>query len=194
MLESLSFLVKERVTFLKTTDIYDIYDAETGEEIGIAIENPGSLVSTLRWFVSKRLMPTRIEVREYPDESLVFSMTRGVNLFRQRVEVRDSQETLIGYFKSKMFSFGGGFHVYDANDRLFAEVKGNFVGYQFRFLTPDGDVIGEVSKKFEGFKTIFTSSDTYLVEIDEELEGQPLAKMLLLAAALAIDIVYYEGN
>ena len=39
-------------------------------------------------------------------------------------------------------------------------------------------------------KELFTSADSYGVEINPELAEQPMAKMLILAAVLAIDLIY----
>jgi uncharacterized protein YxjI len=195
VLELQNYLVKEQVTLLKTTDTYDIFDPESGEQVGVAKENPGALISTLRWFVSKKLMPTKVEVREHPEGSLVFTIRKPVALFRQTVEVYDAEDRKVGYFKSKLFAIGGGFYVYDKNDKQFAEVKGKWTGWEFTFLTPDGVEMGRVTKKWAGaLRELFTSADNYVVTISNDLAEQPIAKMLLLAATLAIDIVYYERN
>jgi uncharacterized protein YxjI len=195
MLELQNYLVKEQVTLLKTTDTYDIFDPESGEQVGVAKENPGALISTLRWFISKKLMPTKVEVREHPEGSLVFTIRKPVALFRETVEVYDAEDRKIGYFKSKLFAIGGGFYVYDKNDKQFAEVKGKWTGWEFTFLTPDGVEMGRVTKKWAGaLRELFTSADNYVVSISDDLAEQPIAKMLLLAATLAIDIVYYERN
>ena len=195
MLDYQRYFVREHVAVLKTTDTYDIYDADGGAKVGTAREAVSGTVAALRWFVSKKLMPTRIEVREPPDGSLVFTISRGWYLFRAHVEVRDAQGELVGTFRSKLVTIGGGFWVYDKHGNEFAEVKGSWTGFHFRFLTPDGIELGEVSKKFEGLgKELFTSADSYLVTISDELAEQPLAKMLLLAAALAIDIVFKESG
>lgn len=194
MLEARRLLVKERVKFLKSHHTYDIYDPDGDLQapVGIAEEDIGSVVQLLRWFVSKQLMPTRIEVREMPDDSLVFTISRGWYLFRSRVEVHDAQGALVGYFKSKLITWAGGFYVYDPDDGPFAEVKGNFIGFKYRMLTPDGSLeLGKVSKKWGGVaKELFTSSDTYMVEVAEELDEQPMAKMLVVAAALATDMIF----
>jgi uncharacterized protein YxjI len=194
MLEARRFLVKERVKFLKSHHTYDLYDpdGDPKEPVGVAEETIGTLAQILRWFVSKQLMPTRIEVREKPDDSLVFTISRGWYIFRSRVEVHDSQGALVGYFKSKLISWSGGFTVYDPNDKPFADVKGNFIGFKYRMTTPDGAVeLGNVSKKWGGVaKELFTSSDTYLVEVAEDLDEQPIAKMLVVAAALATDMIF----
>jgi len=186
------YLVKEQVKFLKSHHTYDIYDADTSEQIGVAEENIGQITQILRWFVSKQLMPTTVEIREKPDDSLVFTISRGWYLFRSRVEIHDAQGALIGYFKSKIVSWSGGFYVYDKNDRQFAEVKGNFTGFKYSVVTPDGKVhLGKVSKTWGGMvKELFTSADTYMVEVDEDLSEQPISKMLVLASCLATDMIF----
>lgn len=194
MLDAQRFLVKERVKFLQGYASYDIYDADAGdaEPIGTAEEQVGVLKQLLRWFVSKSLMGTHIEVREKPDDALVFTISRGWYVFRSRVEVRDAQGEPVGYFRSKLLTIGGGFHVYTPDDRHFAEVKGNFIGFNYRILTPDRAVeLGGVSKQWGGVaKELFTSADTYAISISDDLQEQPLAKMLVLAAALAVDMIF----
>lgn len=192
MLEPLRYLVKEQVKFLASHATYDIFDAETSDQIGVAEEVIGPVTQVLRWFVSKQLMPTTVEVREKPDDSLVFTIIRGWYLFQSRVEIHDAQGDLVGYFKSKILSWSGGFWVYDRKDREFAEVKGNFIGFKYRVLTPDGGVeLGKVSKTWAGVvKELFTSADTYMVEVNEDLNEQPISKMLVLAAALAVDMIF----
>lgn len=192
MLESRRFLVKEQVKYLKSHHTYDIHDADTEEQIGTADETISPLTQVMRWFVSKQLMGTRIEIREKPDESLVFTLSRGWYIFRSRVEVHDAQGELIGYLKSKLISWSAGFFIYGRDDQLFAEVKGNLFGFKYRVTTPDGSVeLGRVSKQWKGFtREFFTSSDWYLVEINEDLDEQPMAKMLVLAAALATDMIF----
>jgi uncharacterized protein YxjI len=39
-------------------------------------------------------------------------------------------------------------------------------------------------------KEMFTSADTFGVEVSEDLAQEPMAKMLILAATLAIDLIY----
>jgi uncharacterized protein YxjI len=193
MLELQRFLIKERVAFLKTVDTYDIFDPDSQDQVGIASEEPGTWNKWLRWIISKQLMSTRVVVREMDDASLVFTIRKPFSLWRARVEVYDAEDNLVGYFKSKLFSMGGGFWVYDQHDQQFAEIKGDWKGWNFKFLTPDGQEVGLVTKKWAGLgKELFTSADTYIVSISDSLSTHPIAKMLLLAAALAIDVVYKE--
>jgi uncharacterized protein YxjI len=195
MLESNSFAIQEHKKILSSVQSYDIRDGETGEVVGTARENIGGLTKALRWVMSKHLLPTAVEVREKPDDSLVFTLRRGWYIFKSRVEVRDSQGQLVGYFRSKFFTISGGFHVYDKGGKYFAQVKGRLFGFDYRFLTEDGKVeLGQVSKVLGGLagvaREMFFSADNYFLKVNPDLAEQPLAKMLLLAATLSVDLIY----
>src|SRR5438132_166615 len=117
MLEQQHFLIKERIAFWKTTDIYDIFNPETGKQVGQAEEVVSGFIRALRLFVSKKWMPLTIEVREHPEGALVFYLRKPVRLIRETVEVYDAEGHKLGYFQSKILSIGGGFWVYDKYDK-----------------------------------------------------------------------------
>jgi uncharacterized protein YxjI len=188
-----TFLVKERVGFLKLVDTFDIYDPATGAQVGIARENIGTMVKLLRFLINKRLLPTTVEVREREDGHVLLTISRGLTLLRSHVTVTDSVGKPIGLFKSKLFSIGGGFHVLDGLQQPVAEIKGDWKGWNFRFLTPDGNEIGKVTKKWAGLgKELFTSADNYVIALSESAAIRPDAAPLLLAAGIAIDTVFKE--
>jgi len=193
-LDLTQFVVKEHVGLLKLTDTYDIFDAATQEKVALARENIHALIKILRFFVNKQLLPTRVTVTQGDERGpLLFEIKRPLTFFRSKVSVFDATGAPLGYFKSKLFSFGGGFHVYDVKDQRLAEVKGDWKGWNFKFLDPSGNELGTVTKKWAGLaKELFTSADTYAVTIDDSLQGERTATVLLLAAALAIDVVFKE--
>ncbi len=193
MLDRKMLLIKERVGFLKFVDTFDIFDPVTGAQIGIARERTGLALKLLRLLINKRLLPTRVEVRERDDTPVLMTLRRGASVLRARVTVRDSMDMEVGLFKSKLFSFGGGFHVFDAQQQPVAEVKGDWKGWNFRFLAPDGSELGKVTKKWAGLgKELLTSADNYIIALAEGRQLPRNAAMLLLAAGLAIDTVYKE--
>jgi len=196
MLEWQRFLIREHIGAFKLTDTYDIFASENGQPIGVAREVIGGVKKFLRMFLSKNLFPTTIEIREGPDESLLCTLHRGMNWLSTRIEVIDAQDQLIGYFQSKRMTIAGGFWVYTADDQQFAEVKAKSVmGFDYVFRTPDGTELGNVSKEFGGIaKEMFTSADSYEVTLADSMRDQPFAKMLLLAAALCIDMVFKESK
>jgi uncharacterized protein YxjI len=194
MFDRKTLLVKERVGFLRFVDTFDIYDPATGVQIGIARENTSIVLKLLRLLINKRLLPTRVEVREREDTPVLMTLRRGASILTARVSVRDAMDTEIGLFKSKLFSIGGGFHVLDAHQQPIADVKGDWKGWNFRFLAPDGSELGSVTKKWGGLgKELLTSADNYIIALTEVRQLPQNTAMLLLAAGLAIDIVYKEN-
>ena len=189
------FVVKEHVGLLKLTDTFDIFDAGTQQKVAVARETPGGFYKFMRLVVNKKILPNTVTVTQGDENGpLLFTIHKPFTFLRARVRVRDASGTALGYFKSKLFSLGGGFWVYNNDDELFAEVKGDWKGWNFRFITPEGEELGLVTKKWAGLgKELFTSADNYVVSISDDLADQPVAKTLLLAAALAIDIVYKEN-
>lgn len=193
MLNLNTFLVKERVTVMKLVDTYDIFDPDSGNQVGIAREEPSAWAKWLRLVLSKQLMPTTINIYEREGEPPLFSIHRPFSLGRPKVQVRDASGSPVGYFKSKLQTLGVGFWVYDNQDNQVAEVKGDWKGWNFKFLSSTQAEMGLVTKKWVGVaKELFTSADNYIVSIDPMAAAQPTTRMLLLAAALAIDIVYKE--
>jgi hypothetical protein len=195
VLECNRFAIQEHRKILSAVQSYDIRNGDTGDVVGSARETIGGFTQAMRWIISKHLMPTTVEVREKPDDSLVFTLRRGWYIFRSRVEVRDAVGQLVGFFKSKFFTISGGFHVYDKDGKYFAHVKGRMFGFDYRFLTEDGKVeLGSVAKRIGGVgglaREVFFSADNYFLEVNPELAEQPIAKMLLLAATLAVDLIY----
>ncbi len=67
MLELQNYFVKEHVGFGKMHDVYDILDPDPQEKVGIATENISGFKKFLRLFISKKLMSTQAEVRDFPD-------------------------------------------------------------------------------------------------------------------------------
>lgn len=195
MLNRQQYFIREHVGLMKLSDVYDILDPATKVKIGEAREEISGLVKLLRLLIHKQLMPTRVAVYEGADEGsrkLVFSIRRGVMLFRTRVEVIDAAGRQVGYFRSKLLSLGGAFRVFTSDDKEIALVKGDWKGWNFRFLSGETE-IGVITKKWAGLgKELFTSADNYLISIN----GQPDAtiNLLLLAAGLAVDTVLKENK
>jgi uncharacterized protein YxjI len=124
---------------------------------------------------------------------VLFTIDKPFTFLRSKVVVHDASGQAMGYFKSKLFSLGGGFWVHDMSDQVVAEIKGDWKGWNFKFLNGQGGEIGLVTKKWGGLaKELFTSADTYAVSIAESAGDGRATRILLLAAALAIDIVFKE--
>jgi uncharacterized protein YxjI len=193
LLERTTFFIKERVAMLKLTDTFDILDPATGQSIGLAKEEPPTWAKWLRLVVNKSMLPTAVNIYESDGQPPVLSIQRGFTFLRSKVRVVAGHGESLGYFKSKLLSLGGGFYVFDNADQQVAEVKGNWKGWDFRFLSKSGREIGTVTKKWAGLgKELFSSADNYVISITDVAGAGQGASALLLAAGLAIDIVFKE--
>ena len=150
MLESRRLLVRRGEG--RRLDVFDP-DGDPHAPVGVAEDVTGPFGRLLRL--------SRVEVRELPDESLVFTVARGSVFRRSRVEVHDAQGALVGWIDD-----GG--RIRSVDGRPFAELAGG------RVKGPAGVEIGKVSRNGDGA----------LIEMAEELDGRPLAKMLVVSVAL----------
>ncbi|WP_324674783.1 phospholipid scramblase-related protein [Hymenobacter sp. GOD-10R] len=193
MLNRHNYFIREHVGMFKLEDTYDILDPETNEQIGIASEATPSWAIWLRLLFKKQMLPATVAVRETLDSKPLLRIERGWTFWRSKVRVIDAHENELGYFKSKIFSLAGGFHVYSPQDEKIAEIKGSWKSWDFKFISASGQEVGVVTKKWAGFgKELFTTADNYLISIHDTGEVQPISTVMLLAAGLAIDTVFNE--
>ncbi len=193
LLDRKIFLVKERVAMLKLTDAYDIVDPETEQPVGIAREVPEAWIRYLRLVVSKQLLPTRIDVFESEEHPPLFSIHKPLNILRPTISITDQTGMCLGFLKSKVLTVGGGFVVLDAQQQPLAEINGDWRGWDFQILGNNGEELGRVTKKWAGLgKELLTSADNYIISINESAGTYHNTTILLLAAGLAIDMVFKE--
>jgi len=193
MFTNSTYLIRERVGLLKLADTYDIVEADTGAQVGVAHEKPHWAVHVLRFLIDKRLLPTTVFIAPTMDAAPVLSIHRGPAFFRSKVSVKSGDGKEIGYFRSKFLSLGGAFRVFDRHDNQIAEIKGDWKGWNFKFLGSDGTEIGTVTKKWAGLaKEFFTSADNYVINLAQGHSQE--AMLILMAAGIAIDTVYKEGR
>jgi len=186
------YLVKEHVGMFKAANNYDIYDPETGAVImECREEHLGMITKILRFTDFKRMTPFDIQIKT-PEGRQVVRVKRGISLFLSKVEVLDENDHVIGGFKQKLFSIGGAFTVLDANETPLCQLKGKWTGWDFRFL--DGETeLAHVMKKWAGIgKELFTSADNYVLQISDSVAADNVARQLILAAVMCIDMVLKE--
>jgi uncharacterized protein YxjI len=186
------YLVKEHVGIFKAANNFDIYDPETGEMIMECREdNLGIFSKILRFTDYKRMTPFDIRVTDMEGRQ-VLRISRGISVFLSRVEVFDGADQLVGIFKQKLFSIGGAFTVLNSAEEPVCELKGNWVGWDFRFMM-DNFQFARVNKKWSGLgKEMFTSADNYMLDISDEVSPVDSTRQLILAAVLCIDMVLKE--
>jgi uncharacterized protein YxjI len=185
------FLVKEHVGIFKASNNYDIHDAATGNLLMHCRENIGWITKIFRFTDYKRMTPFNIIVST-PDGKQLVRVSRGVSIFLSKVDVFDESDTRVGGFKQKFFSIGGSFNVLDQSDNVVCTLKGNWVGWDFKFMSGN-DEFAKVSKQWGGIgKELFTSADNYVLQISDKVPAGSSVRQLILAAVLCIDMVLKE--
>lgn len=182
-----SIFVKEKVAMMKLRDTYDLLEPETQAVLGQVKDEPATWAKWLRLIVKKGLLPTTVNVYSGGDPRPVLSVHKHPGFLRTRLEVHDGRGGTLAQLRSKLFSLGGSFVIYDPSGQEIGQLKGDWKGWDYS-ATIQGQPIGVVTKKWAGLlKEAFTNADQYLVK-SERPEQLPL----LLGLALAVDIVYKE--
>lgn len=198
MLDRRQYAVKEHVGLFKLCDTFDIFDGETGEQLGCALEEISTFTKLMRLLVNKKLLPTCINIYEGTKEApgeLQFSIRRGMVFLRPKAEIVMPDGKVVGFLRSKLLSLGITLLVFDNNENQIATVKGDWKGWNFKIIDKSEREIGVVAKKWAGLaKEFFTSADNYAIALNDNVELKPGYVTLLLAAGLAIDSIFKEGN
>jgi uncharacterized protein YxjI len=186
------YLVKEHLGILKAANNFDIHDPVSGAIIMECREPTlGFFTKLLRFTDYKSMTPFDVQIR-LPNGEPVVRIRRGISIWLSRVEVTDSENRLIGTFKQKLFSFGGKFDLLDSNNNVTCQLKGNLIGWNFRFIR-DEIQLAHVSKQWSGLgKEFFTSADNYVLEVNQQVGEDMELRKLILAAVMCIDMVLKE--
>jgi hypothetical protein len=138
-----------------------ILDPATGKPLGFARPRATSLPPWLRW-----LLRSALEIVESEDESLLCTLSCPWFVLRGW-EVSDADEHPVGALRGHL--------ILDRYDRQLASVA-RAEGGGHRFLSPDGYELGFLGPAAADMRLTFA----------EHLAGDPFARMMLLAAALAL--------
>ena len=186
------FVIKEHPGFFKASNNYDVFDPETGEVI-LHCREPslGGITKLLRFTDYKRNTPFNVEVTT-PSGDPVLRVKRGISVFLSKVHVFDDDEEPVGGFKQKVFSIGGAFNVLDVDDQPLCQLKGKWTSWEFSFQK-EGVEFAKVSKKWAGLgRELFTTADTYMLEIHDRIPDDSNLRTLILGAVFCIDMVLKE--
>ncbi len=187
------YLVKEHVGMFKAANQFDILDPASGEVLLLCREpHLGLFTKLFRFTDYKTLTPFDVHIQA-PDGQTLVRVTRGISVWLSRVRVLDENNQPLGSFKQKFLSIGGKFAVLDDQDAPVCTLKGKWTSWDFRFLADDGTEYAHVTKKWAGLgKELFTTADTYVLQIAEDLPPDHPIRMLILAAVMCIDMVLKE--
>lgn len=183
LLDQNKFIVRTKGKLFSSKVSFEILDPENGNVLGKGNNVTG--------FFASLLGGTTIEVRDTADNSVLFSVKRSGLIFKKD-QVLDAGGQVIGRYKSKSFSFSGGYHIYDKDGKHLAEIQGKLLKAEYKFLTPDrkGEM-GSVSRTWGGMaKSLLTGGDTYGVQMGSQFTNDEIAKILILGATIAVESIF----
>lgn len=187
-----TFFVKEHPAVFKAAKFYDIYNPDTSEMIMTCREeNLSFLTKIFRFSDARRMTPFHLTVEDTKGNKIV-SVKRGFTWFVSEVEVLDGKGNLIGRFRQKLFSIGGRFELFDAQNNHVLTLQGKFTSWEFKLLRDEVE-FATITKKWAGFaKEMFTTADNYMIQISDKVPAESPLRPLIIAAAMCIDLVLKE--
>jgi uncharacterized protein YxjI len=188
--ENQSYFIDEKVNFFKFENSYQIFN-DKGENIGAVNQKLSFGQKILRLFINKQALPFYIEIND-TNGRLVSSLSRGFTLGMSKIVVKNEHGQMVGSIKQKFKLFKPTFHIFNAQEAQIAEINGDWKGWDFKIIDQHNNQIGTISKKWGGaLKEIFTSADKYNVSFDQNYTDTQ-NKMLMVSAAITIDMVHNE--
>jgi len=198
MIESVLFqhnvlVVNQKAKLIELTNQYSVFDAD-GNTVGHVNQVGQSNVKKLLRLVSSvdQFLTHHFDITDASD-ALVMSITRPAKLFKSTVLINDSTGAELGRIVQENV-FGKIHFALEVGGLKIGAIKAeNWRAWNFSIEDADGREVARITKKFAGLaREIFTTADSYVVEIHENL-SQPLHS-LVIAAALSIDTALKQDS
>jgi hypothetical protein len=188
--------------FVSAPNSYDFYEPDTRQKVGEASEVQDGALTAMHSLIrgSKAWTTARIEVCEGRDHVLLFSVRRPPHLWTSRVEILSPEDEPLGYFTWKAFSrlLSQPFLIHDAGGRLVLQMRPEFLRGRLNFFDMRGRYLGNMMTEAAYLGRVKIAwvprGGSYYVTFGARLERRPRHKLLLLGAALGLDLIDTEGG
>jgi uncharacterized protein YxjI len=187
-------IVNQKAKLIELTNEYRIRD-EQGNEIGVIRQEGQSTIRKLARFVSSidQFLTHTLGVYD-ASGSKVLELTRPRKIMKSRIDVTDGQGRGVGSIVQRNMIGKIRFGLEDVAGTHLGEIRAeNWRAWNFSIVDPTEREVGRVTKTFEGVaKTLFTTADDYLVELDPSLQGD--LRLLAFASAAGIDTALKQDS
>ncbi len=189
MLELTAFAIRERVKIAET-DTYDIYNATSGQKVGVAHERISPAASWGRLFVSKHWFAASIEIAPAEHADPVLCMKRDGGIVPRNIRIETAKGQTLATVHAR--NFKRGLDIKNGKGEPVAEIRViGLRGREFEVVDLQGNLIGKISQKWAGLaKELLTTSDDYIVSV--EGKSNPRRAALMLGIGMAIDSCFKE--
>ncbi len=188
-LEHNIFIIKEEVNIFAFANNYTIYNAD-GDVIG-SVKQKMTLGDKFLKFLLGNSAPFLFEIRDTSGR-LWATISRGWLFMLSKMTLCDAEGNHLIYIDQKFKFFNSEFEVLNAHGGRWATIVGDWAAWDFEIRSEEGASFGFIRKKWAGMlREMFTTADKYMVQ-PTELANSPDKKLLVLATAIAVDMVFKE--
>jgi uncharacterized protein YxjI len=181
--------VDEKVNAFKFKNEYSLYN-DAGEVVGSIHQLLSTWEKIRKLLISQKITPFNYEIRNSHGE-IIAEIKKGWTFWLPKIQLV-MNGAVIGVIHQRFKLIKPKFDIYDNNNQPIGSIKGNWSHWQFDITSDKGIELGHVSKKWAGIaKELFTTADKYIVNIDPSVQDEKM-RMLVLSAALTIDLVLKE--
>jgi hypothetical protein len=194
LLSRAGYLVRAAFDVTRGVDAYEMLDPDTGLKVGFASEvEPGAVRRCFRSAFGRNLLLTSVAVYEQASQDLVFTLNELPSLWRPRLVLFDARGAHLCCFAGMFAVIGGGFLVRDRHGRLLGRIEDESEEGRYIFRGRADQALGTI-EEFGPLSTgpLSERAAEYLVKRGQTGGHDTAATALLLAAVLALDIVYRE--
>ena len=173
----------------ETANRYSIHTPEGGSAM-YAAEESGALT---RQFMGTH-RPLTIRVVDSQGQP-VLTASRKFYWFYSHLQVEDEAGSPVGSLKRQFAMMRRRFSLMDANASQIGQIDGGpFRRNTFAAENAQGVELGRIVKQWSGLaREAFSDADTFQVQFSEQERSQEF-RLMLLAAAFAIDLDFFEGK
>jgi len=190
--ENNEFFIDEKVQFIKMSNEYKVYN-KNGEQIGIVKQKLSGGQTALRLILNKTMLPFVLNINDSTGNTLI-TIKRGWTWWTSKITILDPTGRILGFIKQKIRFFKPTFKVLNPQMQEVGVITGDWKAWNFEIKDLGGNVIGNINKKWAGItKELFTTADKYIVSIRPEYPHE-MNKVIILSAAITIDMVLKESK
>jgi len=188
LLDHNQIVINQKAKLIELTNEYAIRDTE-GNDIGTIKQEGQSKAKKLARFVSSldQFMTHALSVYQ-ADGSKGLEVIRPRKIMKSTVEVADGTGAPLGTIRQKNMIGKINFGLHDTTDQKIGEIRAeNWRAWNFSIVDATEREVARITKTWEGLaKTMFTTADNYLLDVQPECQGT--LRWLVFASAVSVDL------
>ena len=193
LLEMNRMFVNQKAKLIELTSEYKIRD-DQGNEVGVIRQEGQSTLKKVARFVSSldQFMTHTLGVYDSTGTKIL-ELVRPRKFIKSKLNVSDGSGRPVGQI-AQQNAIGKIRFALEGNGTTLGEIRAeNWRAWNFAIVDHTGQEQARITKKWEGLaKTLFTTADDYLIEIDPSVSGD--FRLLVLAAAAGVDTALKQDD